>query len=56
MTEIILVLDYLIYGTKALEELWPPANEGFIILLIFSYTYFLLEAEWWVMSVASWAY
>ena len=32
------------------EELWPPSNEGFFIWFNFSYTYFPLEAEWWVIS------
>ena len=36
---------YLLYGTTALEELWPHSNEGFFIWFNFSYTYFLLEAE-----------
>jgi hypothetical protein len=36
---------YLLYSTTALEELWPPFNEGFFICFNFIYTYFLLEAE-----------
>jgi hypothetical protein len=36
---------YLLYGTTALEEIWPSSNEGFFTLFNFSYTYFLLEAE-----------
>ena len=40
---------YLLYGTTDLEELWPPSNESLFILFNFSYTYFLLEAEWWVI-------
>ena len=28
---------YLLYGTIALKELWPPSNEGFLIWFNFSY-------------------
>ena len=47
---LIYLLTYLLYGRTALEELWLPSNEGFFIWFNFSYTYFLLEAEWWVIS------
>ena len=39
-----------LYGTTALQELWPPCNEAFFIQLTFIYTYFRLEAERWVIS------
>ena len=29
---------YVLYGTAALEELWPPYNEDFFIQFNFSYT------------------
>ena len=35
----IYVLKYLLYGTTALEELWPPSNEGFFIWFNFSYLF-----------------
>ena len=47
---IITIITYLLYATTALEDVWPPYSEGFCIWFNFSYTYFLLEAEWWVIS------
>ena len=44
------VIYYLLYGTTGLEQLWKPSNEGFFIWFNFSYTYFLIEADWWVIS------
>ena len=38
-------VTYLLYDTKALEDLRLPSNEGFFIQFNFSYTYFRLEAE-----------
>ena len=40
----------LFCGKRALGELWLPSNEGFFIWFNFSYTCFLLEAEWWAIS------
>ena len=52
--EILIIINlYLLYGTTALEGPWTPANEGFLIWLNFTYTYFLLETELSVMSIAS---
>ena len=44
------IFIYLLYGTTALEEPWPPSNEGFFAEFNFSYTYLLIEAEWYVIS------
>ena len=49
MIKMYYLLTYLRYGTTVLEKLWPPSNEGFFIYFSFSYTYFLLEAEWCVI-------
>ena len=49
MTSAGLQLTYSM-AQQPLEELSPPSNEGFFIWLNFSYTYFLLEAEWCVIS------
>ena len=44
------LLTYLLYGITSLEELRPPSKEGFFIWFNFSYTYFLLDADWQVIS------
>ena len=47
-----IIITYLLYGTTALKGVWSPSNEGIFIWFNFSYTYFLLEAEWLGISTS----
>ena len=37
-------------GQQPLNSFWSPSNENFFVWFNFSNIYFLLEAEWWVIS------